>query len=337
MAESALTAALTDLRTLAIEQLYGGSDPTDYAGLATPEQARIDRIINRALEQVYSPPLLPNDSRPIEWSFLRPVTSLALDAPYSTGTVTVAAGVVTLTSGTFPADLDDDWTFRVDQDDFAIASRDGNTQITLEDTSLTVASASTYEVRHDDYTLEDDFGHILGPITFAEADDADQPAQQVSWQHIMTLRQRDAQSPAGSNPTLFAIRPKANDPTVGTRKVLMFWPGISQSATAYFRYRVRPGVLTTTNKYPWGASDHSALFRASVEAVCELDDHGQKGGYWEAFLTQLAASAALDARDSRPSFLGYNGDCSDGYERSRWGRSGRHELLELVTYTPHSA
>lgn len=331
MAESGLTAALTDLRTLAIEYLYGGSDPTDYAGLATPEQARIDRIINRALEQVYTPPLLPGDERPIEWTFLRPETTLSLDAPYSTGTVTVVNGVVTLASGTFPAGLSNDWTFRVSQNDYAITSRDSGTQITLEDLTLDVAAGTAYEVRHDDYTLGDDFGHILSPIYFAEADEADHPARQTSYQDIMVRRQRDAQSAEGSHPTLFAVRPKANDPTLGTRKVLMFWPGISQAATAIYRYRVRPDVLTTTNKYPWGASDHSALFRASVEAQCEIEDLGGQGPLWQVFLTRLAASAAFDARDNRPTHLGYNADHSDrGYGHPR--RSQRHDLLELVTY-----
>lgn len=62
---------------------------------------------------------------------------------YGTGTVTVASGVVTLTGGTFPS-----WaatgTMNIEGSLYTVASRDGNTQVTLDDTSVSWSSAVNY-------------------------------------------------------------------------------------------------------------------------------------------------------------------------------------------------
>ena len=85
----------------------------------------IEECIRDGLHDVYSA---------YKWSFFRPVKYITTTAPYSTGTITIASGVVTLSGGTFPS-----WAaigvLKVDSDYYDVDTRDGDTQITLEDTS----------------------------------------------------------------------------------------------------------------------------------------------------------------------------------------------------------
>ncbi len=98
------------------------------------------------------------------WSFLYKWASLELTPAYETGTIAIASGVVTLTGGTFPSwaaqgDLwveDDDETRR-----YSVSTRDGNTQITLNDTSVAVTAGATYALKRHFYDLPSDFGGTL--------------------------------------------------------------------------------------------------------------------------------------------------------------------------------
>ncbi|MHC4705416.1 MAG: hypothetical protein ACYTFQ_33145 [Planctomycetota bacterium] len=64
------------------------------SGYTSDQTTDIEECIKDGLHDVYT-------AHP--WSFFRPVKEITTTAPYSTGTITVASGVVTLTSGTFPS------------------------------------------------------------------------------------------------------------------------------------------------------------------------------------------------------------------------------------------
>lgn len=65
---------------------------------------------------------------------------------YSTGTVEIVNGVVTLTGGTFPAAAGDGYTLVVNGSNYSVASRDSGTQLTLDDLTLDVTAGAAYNL-----------------------------------------------------------------------------------------------------------------------------------------------------------------------------------------------
>lgn len=330
MAESGLTPDLASLRVLAIEQVLGGN-PTAYASLAAHQQSLVDRLVNDALMLVYKPgPAL--NGRVHDWTFLKPTAELELNEAYATGTVEIVSGVVTLTGGTFPS-----WAakgvLRVEGRDYDVDTRDNDTQVTLEDTSVAVSSGTAFSLHQDDYDLPESVGRVLGDLHFRQSDINWHPVIHVSRDRILELRQRNfSHSYNSGDPLYYAQVPLVNDPTAGTRQQLWFWPGITTGSVVKYRYEVRPDVLTDANKYPWGASDHGRLFKSAVLACCEEYNQEQRGRYWERFMSDLMASIAFDSRSNRPEYLGYNADRSD-YIHGGGGMS-RREWLQS-TDVPH--
>jgi hypothetical protein len=113
------------------------------SGFSTDQTSDILECIRDGLHDVYTAH---------EWSFFRPVMDMVTTPPYATGTITVAAGVVTLAGGTFPS-----WAavgvLKIVNNYYAVDTRDSSAQLTLEDTSVTVASATAYELGRPEYDL----------------------------------------------------------------------------------------------------------------------------------------------------------------------------------------
>lgn len=129
-------------------------------------------IKRTALHQFYWPSVEYNDGRPHVWSFLTPTYTLTTDAPYATGTVTASSGVVTLTGGIWPswaAEGEVEFGGSVDGP-YEISTRDSDTQITLVDTDVDIASAVSFAISRYKYDLPSNYGGKFGPLTFRTAD-----------------------------------------------------------------------------------------------------------------------------------------------------------------------
>ena len=306
MSESGLTLDLQTLRTFAVEQFYGGTG--DYSALTNDEQSRVDRCINSGLRQFLYPPAIGGKVH--AWSFLRKNAIITLLAPYITGTIAVTAGVVTLTGGTFPA-----WAasgqLAIGGTDYEVSTRDSGTQLTLTDTSLTLSAGRSYSLHQDDYDLPDDFTTLASHPTYQPSQNWKAALLQVSEQEIR--QKRESELGGGLEyPSLYAIRAKVNDPTAGTRSEIMFWPKVQTAEIIYYRYEVRADVLTTTNKYAWGASDHSETLKDSILAAFEFHIDGQAGPAMQKFMSSLQTSVERDKRIGGPRNLGYNGNGRSG-------------------------
>ena len=314
MAESTLSLSFEDLRDAVYEYLHGG-DGNHSGESDANRKALVDRIVYSGLRQFYKPP--PVGGRIHDWSFLMPVTTLSINAPYTTGTIAATNGVVTLSVGTWPT-----WAasgmIEISGTDYSVATRTSGSQLVLDDTiSASDVDASTaYNLHQDDYDLPDDFGRILGPFTFAQADNAWYTTKVVGEARIRELRQRDHSG--GGDPQFAAIRAKTFTASTGTRQEVLFWPQITSSATVTYKYRVRPNKPTSTGHddvtgdYLYGGSDHSEtiLYSCLAEAERRLED--EKGVMWARFQECLASSVMFDSRDNTAEHLGYNGDDSDG-------------------------
>lgn len=292
MAESTLSIRYEDL-VADLERYYGIA--------ASTETALLDRRLRDGLRRFYSAH---------DWKFLRPRATLSTVAPYSTGTVAATAGVVTLTGGTFPS-----WAasgaLMVNNISYTVSTRDNDTQITLEDTSVSITSGTSYELAQLYYNLPDSFsGEFLGPLTY-------HPGLNEGYTQIQILDERVLRNyrqgvDATAAPCAAAILPKTFDPTVGERWQITFWPLPDAVYQFTYRYRVHPDKLTSTNKYPWGGMWHGEAIRLAVLATAELDRNDADGPYARAFQIELARSIARD-NDMSPDFLGPMTDPGEAY------------------------
>lgn len=248
MAANALQASYTDLQTEVALSLGWNTTVASWTSANTTHWGVINR---EALRQVYYPDPLDGERTGHVWSWLRPRGSLTLNAPYATGTVAIAAGVVTLTSGTWPswAASGDLW---VDGERYPVDTRDSNSQITLEDTSVAVSSGATYELIQHEYDLPSDFGGMASNAFTVRRD-------QQEWGRIPLVSPGDLmacdRSILGTGlPTKAAIVPVPPTATTDARWQAQFAdPFPRDDLRLEFRYIAVPPLLDgTTHVYHYG-------------------------------------------------------------------------------------
>jgi hypothetical protein len=260
------------------------------------------------------------------WRFLRPVATISTVAPYSTGTVTISSGVVTF-SEALPATVQGwaaDGELVVAGESYTIDTYDSTTQVTLDDTSVTVAAATSFTMGQIAYQLPDNFAAINGPLTYRPgAADLWPPLEHVSELDLRRWRQRT--SSTTYRPTRYATRVQVHDATVGTRYDLLFGPEIPDAVYTFdYRYTVRPDNLTPTNKYPLGSMEHSETVLAAVMSEAEIAVDQEIGVYTQKFMTELQLSQMRDD-DTAPDTLGMNTNwdcCSDNVSNVRPWNAG---------------
>lgn len=280
-----------------------------YASMSTEEQNEVDQVIRRGLRQFYYPP--PDDNGHAHvWSFMSAEGSIILSAPYSTGTVEVVDGVVTLTGGTFP-----DWAasglLSAGGNFLRVASRDSGTQITLVDTGVDVASGSTYTLVRDSYNLADDYEGMVNAVIHHSGRSGYEPVQITTEAAIRSMQSEEgaAVTTDGLYCQYAAIVPRITDPAIEGRWSVILWPAQSASAVVRYRYiRAMPDLSDGNGIYPSGGTMHSETIIASCLAVAEDFGETPATRHRELFAERLRASIALDRRGRDPSYLGYNGN-----------------------------
>lgn len=308
MAESSLSLGRADL--LAEVAFYLGWGRTS-ANWTSDQSTRLQAILNAGLRQFY---FTPGHS----WSFLHPVTTLTTAAAYSTGTIAITSGVVTLTTGTWPS-----WAASgvlvVSGNSYSISTRDSGSQVTLDDTSITVASGTSYEINQQDYDLPDSFGELESDVTFA-MNQATWSIREVNEAQIRVKRQSGANT---GRPCECAIRAKTTTGVTGQRYEIMFWPTPDAAYTLSYKYTVLTDALSSSFPYPYGGMSHAETILASCLDVAERKENNMPQGPESLnYQKRLAASISHDLRKA-PKFLGYNGDPSMGghvYERLKYVR-----------------
>lgn len=305
MAESTLSIAYADLV----------ADLERYYGVAAGDLSTvIDRRLRDGLRRFY----MAHD-----WKFLRPRATLNTVAPYTTGAIVVVAGVVTLTGGTFPS-----WAASAvlinNNISYKVSTRDGNTQVTLEDVSVAIDAGSSYELVQVYYDLPDSFsGELLGPLTYHPGlNESYIPVDVVDERQLRVSRQFADNTCA---PWRAAILPKTFDPTVGERWQITFFPLPDDIYQFTYRYRVHPDKLTSTNKYSWGGMIHGETIRLAVLATAELDRmDGMAGAYTQQYEMALQRSILRDNANS-PESMGLITDPGEGLfsDDAAWSRIDR--------------
>ena len=250
------------------------------------------------------------------WSFFRPVKEITTTAPYSTGTITVASGVVTLSGGTFPS-----WAavgvLKLDNEYYDVDTRDGDTQVTLEDTSVTEADASSYELGRPEYDLPTTFEAIEGDLTYEPGQsDFYPPVRQKHDGEIRRLRQDD---PYHDRPIYYGIRTVEFDPTVGSRRRLTLYPTPDAAYVLKARMKLRATMIDAVNQYPVGGETLAQLFTEACLAAAERNYDEENKRHTERYNDLLPLAIRDDLEMTSPTSLGADaprGENADTISRS---------------------
>jgi len=262
------------------------------SGFSADQTTDIEECIKEGLHDVYTAH---------SWSFFRPVKEIPTTAPYTTGTITVASGVVTLSGGTFPS-----WAavgvLKLDNEYYDVDTRDGDTQITLEDTSVTDATASSYELGRPEYDLAATVEAIEGDLVYEPGQsDFYPPVRQKHDGEIRRLRQDD---PYHDRPIYYGIRTVEFDPTVGSRRRLSLYPTPDAAYVFKARMKLRATMIDSTNLYPVGAESLSQVITEACLAAAERNYDEQEGRHTKQFEQLLPLAIAEDQEMTSPTSLG---------------------------------
>lgn len=295
------------------------------SGFTSDQETDILQCINDGLQYVYTAH---------DWSFFRPIREVTTTAPYATGTVTVAAGVVTLVGGTWPS-----WAavgvLKISDDYYDVDTRDSNSQLTLEDTSVTVASASAFELGRPEYDLPSTFEAISG-----DSDLHYEPGQAdfyppVHQRHDSSIRRLQQNNPYYDRPVCYSVRTVEFDPTVGSRKRLTFYPIPDAAYVLKVPMILRPTMIDSTNIYPVGGETLSQVILEACLASVEMDFYEKTDGrHTKRFYEMLPAAIAADQEKSAPTSLGPDRPRGEGYhfgvyDQDEYARAARLGTLTL--------
>jgi hypothetical protein len=273
-------------------------------GFSADQELDIQDCLNDGLRRVYSAH---------EWSFLRPVADVSTTAPYTTGTVAVASGVVTLTGGTFPS-WSADGVLKVDNRYYSVASRESDTQITLDSTSVTVAAGESYQLGRPEIPLEAAFDAVANDSDLTYYPSADSWYPPVQWRHDATIRQLEGNNPEFDRPAFYSVRTVEFDPEVGSRKVLAMYPTPDQTYTLRVPMILRPVLLDATNRYAIGGEVLSQVMLEACLAAAEHNFEEREHVHEKRFMELIGLAIRDDQNRSSPTSLGLDG--------SAYGRSG---------------
>lgn len=294
MAESGLSIGFTDLEAEVGNFLgYGRAS----APWTADQNTEIESYVHSGVRRVYYPPTVRDPDGEIitsgyEWSWLKPTTTLPIQRGYGTGTIEVASGVVTLADGTFPS-----WAalgeITVSGTSYTVDTRDGDSQVTLDDTSVTIASGTDYRLNQLVYDLPDDFGRFASSLHY-EPDANRVSIQIIPVSRLLSLR--STQSLTG-NPIYAAVRFKSATPAaIGSRQEVMFYPTPDEAHTLYYEYEAYSGKLTEELPYPLGGMQMAEVYIESCLSVAEVRGNDEPGFHTVEFGRLLIDSIRRDQK-----------------------------------------
>jgi hypothetical protein len=208
-----------------------------------------------------------------EWRHLETPYRIVLDAVYDTGTVTVVNGVVTVSSGTLPADTADYVFLPDDGGVYEIDTRDGDTQFTLVDTTLDLDALTEYEIRRVHYPLPDGFIAFLGPITIENTLDGE--VLEVPVLPEWTVRGLGSrQRVVTDRPELVSVFHTVDDETGVFTPYLTIYPIPDAQYVLTMRVRIEPGDSLAEV----GAIAHPKFSELMMEAILASGEEMFTGG-----------------------------------------------------------
>lgn len=282
--------------------------------------ARVNMCVDIGCRWVYEPDVLPNEAQVHIWSFMQPkLLSFPINPQYSTGTITVAAGVVTGSGTAFPS-WAADAELVVGGSRYTVASRASDTSITLDDTSVNTVAGSSYTLQQVDYLLPELFGGFQGDLFLDQSSTSlGYTLHRADKQELLSY-QRSGIADFSSQPYKFAIFPKDQIGDTDQRWMMTLWPIADSTYTVSGFYTINPYRLTSALPYPMGGLPLSECLREAVLAAASMEFKGEAGIHMQVFQGRLKAAISYDRQMSNPGIIGQNLDQS--YLRRRWLKEG---------------
>lgn len=265
------------------------------SGFSDDQETDILQCIRDGLHYVYAAH---------DWSFFRPVQDISTTAPYATGTVTIAAGVVTLTGGTFPS-WAADGILKVSNSYYSISLRNSGTSLTLDDTSVTVSSATAFSLARPEIPLDDSFEAVANDSDLTYYPDQNDLYPPVRQRHDQWVRTKQQDDPYFDRPCIYSVRTVEFDPTVGSRKRLAFYPTPDAAYVLRVPMILRPTMIDETNQYPVGGETLAQLIVEACLMSVELDFYEKLDGrHTLRFREMLPLAIQADQQKASPTSLG---------------------------------
>lgn len=270
-----------------IAGLYRDPSQWDASDLAD-----VREIIRSGLRRFFNPP--PVEGLIHQWRFLEKKFNASYVAPYTTGTLAVAAGVATLSGGTFPT-WAADGVIRVNGRTLFVTTRtDGNNCVVNND-GLTVTAGTTYTLTRYRYPLPADFAEFIGGVAYIH------PTYDRMLRGVMDteITLRYAANFQTGQTRMYAVLPGSGDDV--TPWNVMFWPTFDPDASVMSTYRANPTDNLDASDIRTGSTTvvqidavHAETLLAAIQSACE-EYYQQAAGIHNArYLTLLAASVAHD-------------------------------------------
>jgi hypothetical protein len=264
-----------------------------------------------------------------DWSFFKPIKDITTTAPYTTGTVTASSGVVTLSGGTFPS-WAADGLFKASNNYYSVASRDGNTQITLDDTSVTLAAGTTYQLGRPEIPLAAAVDAIANDSDLTYYPDQNELYPPVRMRHDSAIRTWQQDDPYFDRPVYYSVRTVEFDPTTGSRKRLAFYPTPDAAYILRVPMLLRQTMIDETNLYPVGGEVLTQVITEACLAAAEHNYDETEAVHEKRFLEMLPLAIQADRERSSPTSLGPDAPRSEQRLVSDyWLRSSRIGSLTL--------
>jgi hypothetical protein len=325
VAESSLSLTFTDLANC-VGPVFGYG--ATYSAMSATEQEQVSVAIRRGLRMFYFPEPLEPGKAAHKWTFLHPQTTLTSNAPYSTGTITVVDGVVTLASGTFPS-----WAasglLSVSGTLYDVSSRDSGTQVTLVDTTLDVAAGTSYGLYQGNADAPDAFGGFDDRPTYVSPSSRNDSLVIVDESEIRRLR---AQTTGGyGRPLVVAARVINATATSGQRWEFMFWPAFDAAYVLSYTFHYLPDMISST-QYPLGGMSHAETILACCmfAAAQMVSDQEQIQRRERHYKERMAASISHDRSRMSPERILTHRELREGYD----GRFARGPRALTGNYEP---
>lgn len=335
MAESGLTLKRDDLLRAIGMFLGRGVDFTNWDD--SDFTTRVNMCVDIGCRLVYEPELLPNEFQVHIWSFMQPkLMAFSLSQPYSTGTVTIVAGVVTGSGTTFPS-WAADGELVVNGISYPVETRTSATSLTLTDATVTAAAGSVYTLQQVDYTLPELFGGFTGDLYLNQTSTSLGYILERATKDEILSYQKSGIADFASQPCRFAVFAKDQTGATDQRSMLTVWPMPDAAYTLTGFYVINPYRLTSSLPYPMGGLPLSECLREAVLSAAESEFMGQPGIHTANFQRRLQAAISYDRQMSNPGILGQNLDYS--HEKRQWAKHGPRVLhvgLGPTNYTGRS-
>jgi hypothetical protein len=251
-----------------------------------------------------------------QWSFMERKFYAAYSAPYSTGTVAVTGGVVTLSGGTWPT-WAKDGVLVTGGTTLFITDREDNTHLSaLSNTGVVVTAGSSYVIYRWRYPLPDDFGEFLDRVSYNHPT----YGRLLRSTTEAEIRLRWVATFQTGQTCMYAIVPGNTSVAVDdggdpSRWYFHFWPTFDANAAVAAEYRAVPldqitsatDLLTDADTIIQADAVHAETMLAAILAATEEFYNDQPGVHSARYASALQTSIMLDRRSQgRRDFSGGN-------------------------------